>query len=286
MASVIINSQLLPEEQAHIPISDRGFRYGDGVFETIAVQGGVPYQFEVHIERLTKGLAALKIAFDAQTLAAQAKQLLRANDVKEGLLRIQVTRGSGSRGYLPEKNAATGALCVLETMPMPQISGKPATLWQTRYTKPSPKSLPVQFKLCQGLNSILARMDADENNCFDALLCNEQKHVCETSSGNIFWVKDKILFTPAIACGVLEGSMRSAILRLSPWRVQEVDATAGQMTRADAVFISNVAWKVLAVNEIKPQGIHWNSEALAAEMHALIEQDIASYTQQHAGQWL
>lgn len=287
MVSVIINGKLVAEDQAVVPVSDRGFRFGDGVFETIAVHAGVPYQFDFHLQRLVNGLAALKISYDTAALQAQCKQLLHTNQLKDGLLRIQVTRGSGSRGYLPDtSHPKAGATCVVETMPMPEFPQTPVSLWQTAYIKPSPKALPVQLKLCQGLNSTLSRLEASENDCFDALLCNEQRHVCETSSGNIFWVKDKILFTPSLACGVLEGSMRSAILRLSPWRVQEVEATAGQLTRADAVFISNVAWKAIAVSDLKPQGISWPSEALTAEIRALLEKDIASHTEQHKALWV
>jgi branched-chain amino acid aminotransferase len=280
MADVIVNGRTVAAELAAISIFDRGFRFGDGVFETIAVHDGLPYQFEWHMERMAKGLAAIKIAFDTSILKNHAFSLIKSNQLNEGLLRIQVTRGIGSKGYLPDKNDPNAGPCyVLETRPMPAIGSAPVALWQSTYTKPSPKSLPVQFKLCQGLNSTLARIEAEENQCADALLSNEQKHVCETSSGNIFWLKDKILYTPALACGVLDGSMRSTIMRLSPWKVQEVEATAGQMTRADAVLISNVVWKVLPVGALKPQGIHWNSEDAAKQLLALINEDIRKYNQ-------
>jgi branched-subunit amino acid aminotransferase/4-amino-4-deoxychorismate lyase len=286
MADVIVNGRSIAQELAAVSILDRGFRFGDGVFETIAVHDGVPYQFEWHIERMAQGLAAIKIAFDTSILKNHTRTLLAANQLTDGIVRIQVTRGIGSKGYLPDSTAPNAGPCyVLETRAMPAIGNEPVALWQSTYTKPSPKSLPVQFKLCQGLNSTLARMEAKENECADALLSNEQKHLCETSSGNLFWLKDKILYTPSLACGVLDGSMRSVIMRLSPWKVQEVEATAGQMTRADAVMISNVVWKVLPVGALKPQGIHWPSEAAAGQLLELINADIAQYTQKHLAGW-
>ncbi len=287
MAQVIINGRFVAEEQATVPLNDRGFRYGDGLFETIAVHNGVPYQYELHIARLDGGLNALKIKFDSAILKAHARELIKQEHIKEGMLRIQVTRGIGSKGYLPDSsNPQAGAFWVMQTAPLPApVTDSTISLWQTSYTKPSAKALPVQFKLCQGLNSTLARMEASENNCFDALLSNEQRHVCETSSGNLFWVKDKILYTPSINCGVLDGTMRSAVLRLSPWRVQEVEATAGQLTRADAVFISNVAVKILPVHELRPQGIHWDSDKLTGELRALIDADIAAHSQLNAPDW-
>jgi branched-subunit amino acid aminotransferase/4-amino-4-deoxychorismate lyase len=286
MADVIVNGRSIAQELAAVSILDRGFRFGDGVFETIAVHGGVPYQFEWHMDRMAQGLAAIKIAFDTSILKAHTRALLAANQLSDGIVRIQVTRGIGSKGYLPDSADPNAGPCyVLETRAMPAITKNPVALWQSTYSKPSPKSLPVQFKLCQGLNSTLARMEAEENQCADALLSNEQKHLCETSSGNLFWLKDKILFTPSLACGVLNGAMRSVIMRLSPWKVQEVEATAGQMTRADAVLISNVVWKVLPVGALKPQGLQWNSEAAASQLLELINADIAQYTQQHLSSW-
>lgn len=286
MASVIINGRSFPEDQAFVSIQDRGFRLGDGVFETIAVHQGVPYQFDFHIKRMAEGLRAIKIMFDPAILQHHAQQLLKDNAVSEGILRIQVTRGIGSLGYLPDaRHPKAGPNWVMETLPLPTLPGKPVQLWQASYTKLSPAALPVQYKLCQGLNSTLARMEADEKQCFDALLSNEQRHVCETSSGNLFWIKGKVLYTPTLACGVLDGSMRSAVLRLSPWQVQEVEATAGQIARADAVFISNAVWKVLPVSELKPQGLQWPSEELTAQMRGLIQDDIESYCAQHKATW-
>jgi branched-chain amino acid aminotransferase len=278
-----LNNRLLPTAEALIPVTDRGFKYGDGVFETIAVHGGVPYQFAWHMERLRHGLAAIRIECGLSDIQAQCRQLLEKNAVRDGLLRLQVTRGSGGAGYLPD--AQSPPTLVIQTLPMPQPPQAPVSLWLSGYEKISPRALPVQYKTCQGLNSTLARLEASEHGCFEALLLNGQGHVTETASGNIFWLHDDVLHTPALSCGVLEGGMRAAIIRLSPYEVREVAATPDALAGADAVLISNVVWKALAVNRLLPTSYQWKSEAIVENLRRLLAEDINGYCKGHAGDW-
>ncbi len=273
MTYAIFNGQLVKENEISISPQDRGFRYGDGVFDTMIVHAGKIYQPDWHIERLARGLKAIKIDFNTQSLLALCKKLLQANNFTKGLLRIQVTRGISGRGYLPD-SAKTNPTLLIETIAAPDIDDTPVKLWQSSYNKISSKALPVQFKLCQGLNSTLARMEAVENNCFDAIMLNENGKICETSSANIFWLKNRELYTPALTCGVLEGSVSAAIIRLSPYKVHKVEATTEDLRGADALFITNVAIKIKAISEIKPLDIKWKSEALSEEMLDLLENDI------------
>jgi|CXWL01.1.fsa_nt_gi branched-chain amino acid aminotransferase len=273
MTYAIFNGQLVKEDEISISPQDRGFRYGDGVFDTMIVHAGKIYQFDWHIERLTRGLQAIRINFNTTNLLPLCTKLLRANNFTDGLLRIQITRGISGRGYLPD-STKTNPTLIIETITAPAMGKTPAKLWQGSYTKLSKNSLPVQFKLCQGLNSTLARMEAEENNCFDALMLNEKGKICETSSANIFWLKNSELYTPALTCGVLEGSVRAAIIRLSPYKIYEIKATIEDLHHAEAVFITNVALKTKAISEIKPLDIKWKSEALSEEMLVLLENDI------------
>lgn len=286
MSYCIINGQLLKEEDASIPIDDRGFRYGDSVFETIAIHAGVPYQFDWHIARLASGLQAIKIIFDAQILKIQCKKLLKENAAQQGILRIQVSRGVGSMGYLPNPKAPhAGAHYVIQTTPMPIISRQPVALWKSSYQKISAEALPVQHKLGQGLNSILARIEAAEHECAEALLCNQQQELCETSSGNLFWLKAGTLYTPALTCGVLNGATRHAVMRLSPYPVEESQTSIETLHSAEAIFITNVVWKTLAIGLLLPENWGWNSQPLAKQFYQLIHNDREAYSRQHINEW-
>ena len=120
MSFVYLNHTLLAADQAVVSVQDRGFKYGDGVYETIGVHGDVPYQFELHIERLASALKAIRIDFDTTGLKDQCRQLLHKNQCENGILRIQITRGSGSRGFLPFQSSAPTVF--IETLPMPNNS--------------------------------------------------------------------------------------------------------------------------------------------------------------------
>lgn len=273
MDYAIINGKPMPAKDAMVSVADRGFRYGDGVFETIAVHRGKPYQLDWHIGRLTRGLAAIKIKnADSESLKQQCQKLLQLNKVDDGLLRIQITRGVGGRGYLPDKDAKPTV--VIETTLIPHIPHAPVTLFVSSYEKISSRALPVTSKIAQGINSTLARLEAEEHACADALLLNRSGHICETSGANIFWLKDNVLYTPALSCGVLEGSIRAAIIRLSPHPVHEVSAPLDALIQAQAVFITNAAYKALPINWLKPNGMAWDSMALAQKMHDLIMNDM------------
>lgn len=286
MSDCIINGRLAAASDASISIQDRGFRYGDGVFETIAIHDGVPYQFDWHISRLSRGLESVKIPFDTSILRDYCRQLLRQNKLSSGMLRIQVTRGIGSKGYLPDPtHPQAGSSFVIETSPLPIMPDKPVTLWKSNYTKVSPASLPVQFKICQGLNSTLARIEADEHGCFDALLFNDRGHICETSSGNIFWLLGGRLFTPSLACGVLEGVARAAVLRLSPYPVTEIEADIEALGNAEAVFITNAVWKALGVAELQPVSLSWSNDDIAKSIRQLLNDDREKFCAAHKSEW-
>ncbi len=286
MKFVIINNQLIEAEKAQISIQDRGFRFGDGVFETIPVLAGVPYQFDWHVERLRKGLHAIRINCNLHTLNEQCRKLLKENAVADGILRIQVTRGIGSIGYLPDSDhPQAGATIVIETLPMPKVPTQDISLWLSSYRKITPSSLPVQYKLCQGLNSTLARIEAQEQQCYEALLINHAEELCETASGNLFWFKDETIYTPALSCGALEGSMRASVMRLSPYPVQEVKENAEALKDAQEVFITNAVWKVLNVKELKPAQMRWDTRKVTDNLQKRIADDMADYSKNNATRW-
>jgi branched-subunit amino acid aminotransferase/4-amino-4-deoxychorismate lyase len=277
MTHVYLNDALVEEAQALISVNDRGFRFGDGVFETIPVYGGLPYLWEYHIQRLAGGLDALRIHYSTENLLGAALLLLKANCVAEGLLRIQISRGTGSRGYLPVSPAPRPTL-VLQTRERPAPAGEPATLWLSGYEKISARALPVQFKLAQGLNSILARMDALEHGCHDALQLSAEGYVSEAGAANIFWRKGRALHTPSLSCGALAGITRRRIIELSPSSAREGQYRLADLRAADAVILTNAATLATPVARLSPQANSWESAAFADEINAMINKDILQYT--------
>ncbi len=308
MNIIYLNGQYLPAEEALIPVMDRGFRFGDGVFETIRVQGGVLYQLEWHLERLQKGLSAIKITCNLQP--ATCNQLIQKNNFREGFLRIAISRGVGSVGYLPKPDIAP--TIVIETLPLGSVP-ESASLYLSQFRKTSPSSLPTNYKLAQGMNSTLARMEAQEQGCFEALQlsvdtisqsidCEMDKRdrasrpmardaivhrtiadesnnmLCEASSANLFWVKGDIIYTPSLTTGCLDGSTRAVLMRLM--KIEEIVAPLATLEAADEVFITNCAWGVLPVTCLKPQGWSWQIGARAKQLQKMLKTDMENYVQQ------
>lgn len=259
---VYLNGTWLPQEEAALPIQDRGVRFGDGVFETIRVMGGHLCVFPYHLVRMKAGLAALKIIYDLAKLENLCQEAVVRHQLSDGFIRIMVTRGEGSQGYLPNEGATP--TLVIETVVGIVAVPEAVKLWVSQYEKISPKALPVESKMMQGLQSSLARVEAKEQGCFEALLLNAAGEVAEGSSANIFWVKEGVIYTPSTNVGLLPGVTRRVIIENLGVEVIEGAYSLEELLNADEVFLTNVAWLVLPVKEVLPHAVSFQTNQTAA----------------------
>jgi len=270
-----VNNQWVLRHEASISIDDRGFRFGDGLFETIRICHGKPYQLTKHLERLKQGLTALCINYDVQPLTAAIAELIERNNLEEGIVRIIITRGKGGHGYLPDPGATPTAVIMTNTPPT--LPAKPISLWSSSYQKLSPQQQPTHCKTLQGLTSTLARLEAQENQCQEALLCNHKHYIAECTSNNIFWIKDKQLYTPSLNTNIIGGTVRDALLRLSPYPVHEGLYPLKTLKNADAVFTTNCIALCAPVAKLEPLGWEWSSKTYTDELNQLLKNDMESY---------
>ncbi len=273
MNIIYINEKLLPSDQALLSVDERGFRFGDGVFETIALHGGVPYLLHYHLERLQAGLQAIHIPAPV-SLDEILREVIAANKAKDGIIRIYVSRGIGSQGYLP---TATTPTIVVQWL-QPAVKADAAVkLWLSSVEKISPRALPTHAKLAQGLNATLARMQAREQGCHDALQLDAKGHISEASSANIFWVKQGKLFTPALTTGALAGVTRRRIMELAG-DVSEAEATPEALQQAEEVFLTNASTGITAVATLLPLNYTWNGSNITGQLIEKREADIRAQT--------
>lgn len=279
-----INGRFLPSARATVTVADRGFRFGDGVFETIRLEQGVPYQWETHMERLALGLAAIGIR-EELPLAAMARKTLKRNAAKEGFLRIAVSRGVGSRGYLPFPPDMPATFVIEYLPPLPALE-LPLTLWLSSWAKIPPQCLPGKFKLAQGMNSILAMQEAVAHGCHDALQLTPSGMLSEAGSANLFWIQGGILHTPSLETGCLGGTTRDAVLRLSPLPVKIAQAPLSALGGADMVFVSNARLGIHPVAQVLPNS--WQFATRHPDFLMLqqaLADDRARYRKRHAKEW-
>ncbi len=246
---VFINNKIIIEKDAKISINERGFLFGDGIFETLRVFNGKIFDFKNHKDRIKTGLKALKFEAKIDDLEKKCYQLLEKNQIKNGILRISITRGIGSNGYLPTNKSKP--LIVIKTEPLREITNKKITLGISSITKPSSDSFPIQYKTNNSLPYILNKIEAQEKNLFDLIMLNKDGFISETSSANIFWIKNNQFFTPSLSCDILPGIIRKNLLQDKNLEIQEVKAKISDIEKSDEIFLTNSSWIVLPVNELK-----------------------------------
>ena len=230
---VFLNDRFVPEAQAVIPVSDRGFLLGDGLFETVRVANGRPFRFAQHLERLERGADFLKIKlpFTAQELEQFAQRLIERNQMPEAILRLTLTRGPGGRGYTPEYERKPSLVMTLHSAPGASASG-PASSGQSSPLAGPETGAPLQWKLISSsfhipaadplaafkttskILHVMARAEAMEKGADEALLLNTDGEVAETTSGNIFWVSDGNICTVPAGHGILSGITRAVVLEI------------------------------------------------------------------------
>lgn len=213
---VCLDGRFLPEPEAVVPITDRCFLYGDGVFETLRAYRGQLFSWEEHWQRLdsTASLLQLPLPWTSPQVHELAAELLRRNGLAEAVVRLQCSRGSGPRGYSP-KNAGPARL-VLTTHPAPDVSpDRPAHV--RLHTVPWPAVGLDRRSACKSpsrLLTVLARAEAEAAGADAALLLNTRGEVTEADSANVFWIEGPELVTPPLECGALDGVTRRHVLRL------------------------------------------------------------------------
>jgi aminodeoxychorismate lyase len=237
---VFLNGQFVPETEARVSVFDRSFQYGDGLFEAIRISNGKPFRWRQHLERLERGARFLQIPMPVHRddLDAALPELVRANGTTEGVARIALSRGVGRRGYSPRgADQPTLAVSLHPAEPMPD-SPLQWTLC-TASLRLNEEDALACFKTSNKLPQILARMEAEQNGCDEALLLNTRGELCETSSGNLFWIEGDTLHTPPLAVGILPGITRDVVMALAPTvglSVLETRAQPGRLRTADGAL--------------------------------------------------
>jgi len=238
-----LNGRFLPEEEAVVSVLDRGFLFGDGLFETLRVHRGKPFCWLAHLERLQQGanFLGIKLPFAPHDLLTAARGLVEMNQVPEAILRLTLSRGFGPRGYSPR--GADRPVLVMTLAPAPVQTADTPTRWRLRTTslRLPPNQPLARFKTCNKLSQILARAEADAHGDDEALLLSADGSLAEGSSSNLFWVQENVVFTPPPSSGILPGVTREILLQICEKigvPVRQTTLAPEALLRMDGVFLS------------------------------------------------
>lgn len=256
---IYLNGELLPEKEAHISPTDRGFLLGDGLFETMRVHQGRIFQLEAHLARLHAGAAALQIPVpkSSEEIRTALSATLAANDLAhaDASLRLTLTRGTGPRGVLPLKSP-TPTLMITAT-PMSQQATPPVNTIIA--SAPRNQHSPLtQIKSLNFLEFILARQEAEQKNANEALLLNTNGHLTEATTANLFIVQNEKVYTPPLTDGVLPGITRALILQLAKSKhilSAEASLTPEALYSAQEAFLTNSLIGIRAIRSVDGKSI-------------------------------
>lgn len=212
MARVWLNGEVIPGNRARISVFDRGFTLGDGLFETMRAYGGRVFRLRDHLDRLRRSAIRVGLPLpEAPELEAAVDDTLRANGLREAAVRITLSRGAAPPGLDPPEAAAPTLTVFARPAPTPPAAIR-AVIAAGRLNEHAPTA---GLKRLGYLDSIVALRAARAEGYDDAVFLDTAGHLAEATASNLFLLRDGMLRTPPIACGVLPGITRAAVLELA-----------------------------------------------------------------------
>jgi branched-chain amino acid aminotransferase len=244
---------LVPPEKALLPYNDRGFLYGDGLFETLLLTEGRIPLLPLHLLRLETSAAQLGIPFNAaRARAGVAAVADTCSPTGEYAMRLTLTRGPAEqRSYQPPQEPTPTLVIAAHAYRRP---GGPLSAVTAPWRVNADSTL-AKHKTLSALEKVLARAHASTAGCDEALLLNTAGRVAEGAASNLFAVKKGLWLTPALSEGCLPGVMRRRVIDLThavEWRLTPED-----LYQADAVYLTNALMGCLPLAALDGRGLPW-----------------------------
>ena len=254
---VFVDGKFVDEKKAMVSVFDHGLLYGDGVFEGIRAYNGRVFKLTEHVARLFYSAKAilLKVPLSHKAICKAVCEACRRNKIRDGYIRLVVTRGVGTLGLDPNRCSNPQVIIIADKIQLyPKafyeeglnIVTVPTTRNHTNAVNPAIKSLNY-------LNNILAKIEATNAGCVEAIMLNHEGFVAECTGDNVFMIKDDKMYTPPLAAGALHGITREVAVDLAEAngvKVSEPNLTRYDLYNADEVFITGTAAEVVPVVKI------------------------------------
>ncbi len=252
--TVYVNGDYLPEEEAKVSIFDRGFLFADGVYEVTSVLGGKFLDFDGHAARLKRSLGELDMAepITRDELLEVHRELVSRNDITDGLVYLQITRGTADRDFAFPA-AGTPQTVVMFTQSKPGLADNPAAKSGIRVISiPDLRWGRRDIKTVQLLYPSMGKMMAKKAGADDAWMV-EDGEVTEGTSNNAYIVRGRTIITRQLGTEILHGITRAAVLRFAreaQFEIEERPFTIAEAQKADEAFITSASAFVMPVVSI------------------------------------
>jgi len=254
---VYMNGSFVDSADAMVSVFDHGLLYGDGIFEGIRLYKSCIFKLNEHLERLEKSAKAilLKMPWSREEIAEAICEACRVNELVDGYVRVLVTRGVGTLGlsHLSCKNPQLIIIADTITLYPEEHYTNGLKIITAATRRINPAALAPMIKSLNYLNNILAKVDANQAGCLEAIMLNDQGYVAECTGDNIFIrIKDQ-WFTPPTAAGALKGITRGAVVEIMEslgYSCEEQNLTRYDIWTCDEMFLTGTAAELIPVVEV------------------------------------
>jgi len=256
---IFINKKLVTKNKAKIPVGDRGFLYGDGLFETMRGYSGNIFMFDAHLQRLFSSLNILKykLNFDKSYVKLAVQKILNKNRLNacDSYIKLIVTRGIYNGGLHFESSASPNLIIIAkELISYPDYNYEKGIKVVSSSVKRVRIGNPLYIhKLLNYFENIYARDEAYLNGVQEAIFLTRDHLVLEGATSNIFYIKDNIIYTPPLTQNILPGITRGVvadICRENKIRLKQRKIHYFDIAGADEIFITNSIAEIMPVSEI------------------------------------
>ena len=254
---IFIDGKFHSERNAKVSVFDHGLLYGDGVFEGIRIYHGSVFKLKEHIDRIFYSAKAilLEIPMTPAELMKATIATCRANKLRDGYIRLVVTRGIGTLGLNPRSCKKASIIIIVGKIQLypPEYYQRGLDIVTVPTTRNLHNSINPAIKSLNYLNNILAKIEANNAGVEEAIMLNAEGFVAECTGDNIFIIKNGALFTPPLAAGALYGITRQTVLELAEqtgMKVSEPNLTRYDLFCADECFITGTAAEIVPVVKI------------------------------------
>ncbi|QDT53312.1 D-alanine aminotransferase [Caulifigura coniformis] len=252
------NGEVMPLEDVKVSVLDRGFLFGDGIYEALRVYGGKPFLLREHMDRLKRSLKEVSIDADVDAFEKRTLNLLAKSGIKEGLIYQQVTRGVYPRvhKYPPKGTKPNELVWVKEFTETPfaefrESGAAVVTVPDLRWKRCDIKSINL-------LGNCMAAEAAAQAGCQEALLIAEDGSIVEGSHTSAFGVKDGRVWTMPLGPNILPGITRALVLKLANRaniEVIERSLLKSELGQIDELFLTGTTSEVLPVTKVDGHGV-------------------------------
>jgi len=254
---IYVNGQYCDEKNAKVSVFDHGFLYGDGIFEGIRAYNGRVFKLREHIDRLFCSAKAilLNIPMAPEEMVRAVIETCRRNNIRDGYIRLVVTRGAGTLGLNPNRCKDPSVIIIADTIQLypPELYENGMEIVTVATTRNLHGALNPAIKSLNYLNNILAKIEANNAGCEEAIMLNAQGFVAECTGDNIFIVKSGQMFTPPLSAGALYGITRAVVMDLARKGgvpVSEPNLTRYDLFNADECFLTGTGAELIPIVKI------------------------------------